>query len=111
MSDESKEEARAFSARPEARFALAAGALGAFAAIALTVVEVTRTPGPYSAVAYVYLPFVAICAAVLAGVWGIALGCVWYSQKGTQVYFRAVIWLAWALVLGAPLTLLMVLLG
>jgi len=111
MSDESKAEAQAFSARPEARFALAAGVLGALISIALTVLEFAHAPGPTSAVAYVYLPFVAICAAVIAGVWGIALGCVWFSVTGRQVYFRAVIWLAWALVVGAPITLLLLLLA
>jgi len=91
-----------FSARPEARFALATGLLGAAAATVLTVTETLEAPGPASAVAYVYLPFVAICAAAIAGVWGVALGCVCCSLAGVRSYYRAVLMLAWLLVLAFP---------
>ena len=91
-----------FSARPEARFALATGVAGALIAVALTVAETLQAPGPASAAAYIYLPFVAICTGVLAGVWGIALGCVWCSVTGKRNYFRAVLLLAWFLVLAFP---------
>ena len=98
-----------FSARPEARFALATGLAGAAIAVVLTVTETWQAPGPASAAAYIYLPFIAICTGVLAGVWGIALGCVWLSLTGKQAYYRAVLLLAWIVALGIPMSILLAL--
>jgi len=41
-------------------------------------------------------------AAVPAGVWGLALGCVWLSLRGRQRYFPAVLAMAWVAALAAP---------
>lgn len=90
------------SARPEARFALFAGIAGAIAATAISVKGIFASASSTAAIGFVFVPLIAAAAAVPAGVWGLALGCVWRSARGAQRYFPAVLAMAWVVVLAAP---------
>ncbi len=96
-----QEQAR-LAARPEAPWALAAGVLGALAAAAATVKGIHASASSTAAIGYVFLPFIAAAAGAIAGVWGLALGCVWQSLFRGQRYFRAVLLTAWVVALGLP---------
>ena len=90
------------SSRPEARFALVAGIAGGIAAAAISVKGIFASANSTAALGFVFIPFIAAAAMVVTGVWGLALGCVWHALRGTQRYFRAVLLLAWVLVIGGP---------
>jgi len=90
------------SARPEARFALVAGIAGGLAAAAISVKEIFASASSTAAIGFLFVPLVFAAVAVPAGVWGLALGCVWLSLRGARCYFRAVLLMAWVVVLAAP---------
>ena len=90
------------SARPEARFALAAGIAGGLAAALISVKAIFASATSTAAIAMLFVPFIAAAAMVGAGIWGLALGCVWQALRGTQRYFRAVLLSAWVLALAGP---------
>ena len=92
-------------ARPEARFALLAGVAGALAAAAISTKEILSSASSTAALGFIFVPLVAALAAVPAGLWGFALGCVWFSVTGRQQYFRAVLLMAWLVALGGPAAL------
>lgn len=94
--------AEPFSARPEARFALVAGIAGALAATAISVKGIFASGSSTAAIGFVFVPLIAAAAAVPAGVWGLALGCVWFALRGTRRYFPAVLLSAWLLTLAGP---------
>ena len=97
--------AESFSARPEARFALAAGIAGALAAAAISVKGIFASASSTAAIGFIFVPLIAAAAAVPAGVWGLALGCVWLALRGERRYFRAVLVAAWAVTLAVPAVL------
>lgn len=86
--------------RPEARFALVAGIAGGIAAALLSVKGIFASGSSTASIGFIFVPFVAAVAMVITGIWGLALGCVWHALRGTQRYFRAVLLLAWVLVIG-----------
>ena len=63
-------------ARPETRWALWSGVLGALAASALSVKGILSSTNSTAGIGFIFVPFVAVAAAVPAGVWGMALGHV-----------------------------------
>ncbi len=87
------------SGRPEARFALVAGIDGGLAATALSLKAIFASPSSTAALGILLVPFIAIAAMVIAGLWGLALGCVWLAWRGMQRYFRAVLITAWVVVI------------
>jgi hypothetical protein len=68
--------------RPEAPWALCAGIAGALAAAALTVKGIFSSGNSTAGLGFVYLPFVAIAAAIPVGIWGAALGHVVLRLRG-----------------------------
>lgn len=90
------------SARPEARFALVAGIAGGIAAAAISVKGIFASANSTAAIGLLFVPFIAAAAMAVTGIWGLALGCAWHALRGTQHYFRAVLLLAWMLVIGGP---------
>lgn len=97
--------AEPLSARPEARFALVAGISGGLAAAALSANEILSSSGSTAALGFVFVPLLAALVAVPAGIWGLALGCVWLSLRGRRRYFRAVLLTAWFVTLAGPAAL------
>jgi hypothetical protein len=63
-------------ARPETRWALWSGVLGALAATALSVKGILDSASSTAALGFIFIPLVAVAAAVPVGVWGMALGHV-----------------------------------
>jgi len=61
-------------ARPEARWALWSGIAGALAAAALSVKGIFASGGSTAALGFVFVPLVAVLAAIPVGIWGAALG-------------------------------------
>ncbi|MFM9968290.1 MAG: hypothetical protein ACKVQK_07830 [Burkholderiales bacterium] len=90
------------SARPESRFALVAGITGALAATVISVKAIFASGSSTAGIGFVFVPFIMAAAMVFAGVWGLAVGCVWYSLQGMQSYYRAVLMLAWLVAVGVP---------
>ncbi len=90
------------SARPEARFALVAGIAGGLAAAAISVKGIFASASSTAAIGFVFVPLIAAAAAVPAGVWGLALGCVSLSLRGARRYDPAVLVMAWVVVLAVP---------
>jgi hypothetical protein len=88
--------------RPEARFALIAGIAGALAAAAISVKAIIGSASSTAGIGFVFVPFIMAAAMVFTGVWGLALGCVWYSLRGTVSHYRAILLLAWIMALGLP---------
>lgn len=94
--------AEPLSARPEARFALIAGIAGALAATAISVKAIFASGSSTAAIGFIFVPLIAAAVAVPAGVWGLALGCVWFALRGERSYFRAVLLAAWVVALAVP---------
>jgi len=90
------------SSRPEALFALVAGIAGGILAGVVSVKGIFASASSTAAIGFLFIPFIAAAAMVIAGVWGLALGCVWYAVRGTRQYFRAVLLLAWVLAVAGP---------
>ena len=90
------------SSRPEARFALIAGLAGALAATAVSVQGILASTGSTAAIGFLFVPFIAIAVAVPAGIWGLAVGCVWHAVRGTRRYLGAVLAAAWVAALAGP---------
>ena len=90
------------SARPESRFAMIAGIAGALLAAVISVKAIIGSASSTAAIGFVFVPFVMIAAMVFTGIWGLALGCVWYALRGRRSYLRPVLLLAWVMALGVP---------
>jgi len=90
------------SARPESRFALVSGLGGGIAAAVISVKAILGSASSTAAIGFLFVPFIMAAAMVFAGLWGLALGCVWHAMRGTQSYYRAVLLLAWIVALGVP---------
>lgn len=93
---------QSISARPESRFAVFTGVIGGLAATAVSVKGILGSVGSTAAIGFLLVPFIAAAAMALAGVWGLALGTVWYALRGTKQYYRAVLLLAWVVMLSLP---------
>lgn len=68
--------------RPEARWALWSGIAGALAATALSVKGIFASGGSTAALGFVFVPLVAVLAAIPVGIWGAALGYVVRRLRG-----------------------------
>jgi len=90
------------SARPEARFALVAGIAGGLVAAAVALKGMFAPEDALAAFGVVFVPFVAISGMLVAGIWGLALGCVWHALRGTQHYLRPVLVMAVVAAAGLP---------
>lgn len=90
---------------PARRFAFFAGCAGALVAAAVTAKGILASASPTAAVGFVFLPFIAIAVAVLAGVWGLALGTVVTHHRGVRGALRPVLVMAWVVSVAAPAAL------
>jgi hypothetical protein len=90
-----------FSERPEARWAMWCGIAGGLATAALSVRGIHSSAGATAVIGYVLLPFLAALGAVLAGIWGAALGhvvlCLRGKLQGPRLVFAAALAAAAAL--------------
>jgi len=69
-----EEKFMSLSARPEAPWALWSGVAGAIAVAALSMKSIHSSGSSTAALGYIYLPLVAVLAAIPIGLWGMALG-------------------------------------
>ena len=90
------------SARPEARFALIAGIAGAVFSAVVSVKAIFGSASSTAAIGFVFVPFIMMAAMVFAGVWGLALGCVWHAARGSKTYYGVVLAMAWLVAIGVP---------
>lgn len=88
--------------RPELPWALWAGVAGALAAAAISVKGIFASASSTAAIGFIFVPFIAIAAGVLAGVWGLALGTVAAHLRGLKQVLRPVLIMAWVVALAAP---------
>lgn len=92
-------------ARPELHWAFWTGLAGALAAAALSVKGILASASSTAALGFVFVPFVAIAAALPAGIWGLALGVVVAEIRGKRRSVRAVLIMAWVVSLAVPAVL------
>ena len=100
--DTPDEQRESLSARPEARFALVAGIGGGLLAALISVKAIFASGSSTAAIGFVFVPFIMMAAMVLAGAWGLALGCVWYALRGERRYYGVVLAMAWAFAAAVP---------
>ena len=100
--DTPDEQRQSLSARPEARFALVAGIGGALLAAAISVKAIFASANSTAAIGFVFVPFIMMAAMVLAGAWGLAVGCVWHALRGERRYYGVVLVMAWAFAAAVP---------
>jgi hypothetical protein len=81
-------------ARPEARYALWAGIVGALATAALGSRMIFSHGSSTAPLGFIFLPFVAAAAAVPIGLWGAALGHVVAHLRGRAAEPKVVFWVA-----------------
>jgi hypothetical protein len=80
--------------RPEARYALWAGIVGALATAALGTRMIFAHGSSTAPLGFIFLPLVAAAAAVPIGIWGAALGHVVAHLRGRAAEPRIVFWVA-----------------
>jgi hypothetical protein len=89
--------------RPEARWALWAGIIGALAAAGLSTRMILSHGSSTAALGFIMLPLVAAAAAVPIAVWGAALGHVVAHLRGRAHEPKIVFWVALLAALSVPL--------
>jgi hypothetical protein len=80
--------------RPEARWALWAGIVGAVATAAVSTWKIFAEGTAAAGLSFVLVPLAAAIVAVPAGVWGLALGHVVLHLRGRAAEPKAAFWLA-----------------
>lgn len=90
------------SSRPEAPWAFWSGIAGGVMAAALSTNEILGSGSSTAAIGFIFVPFIAIAVMVPAGIWGLALGCVWLSLRRAQRYAPGLIAAAWVFALAVP---------
>lgn len=91
--------------RPDLNWALGAGIAGALAAAAVSVKGIFSSASSTAAIGFVVVPFIAIAAGVLAGVWGLALGTVVGHFRGIRQALRPVLIMALVVAVAVPAAL------
>lgn len=88
--------------RPELPWALWAGVAGAIAAAAVSVHGIFSSASSTAAIGFIFVPFIAIAAGVIAGVWGLALGTVVAHLRGLRQVLRPVLIVAFVAAAALP---------
>ncbi len=88
--------------RPELPWAMWAGIAGALAATAISVKAILSSASSTAAIGFIFVPLVAIAAAVPSAVWGLALGYIAAHSRGVRRAVRAVLVMAWVVALAVP---------
>ncbi|MSQ54342.1 MAG: hypothetical protein EXR31_03130 [Betaproteobacteria bacterium] len=88
--------------RPELPWAMWAGIAGALATTAISVTGIMSSGSSTAAIGFIFVPFVAIAAAVPSAVWGLALGYIAAHLRGARRPVRAVLVTAWVVALAVP---------
>jgi hypothetical protein len=96
-------EKKSFAQRPEAPWALAAGVLGLLGAAALSMRDIFASTSGTAAFEVIYVPLVAGMVALLAGIWGLALGHVVERLRGRVQEPWSVFWVSLVAAAAAPL--------
>ena len=91
--------------RPEARWALWAGIVGALATAALSTKMILSHGSSSAGLGFIFLPLVAAAAAVPVGIWGAALGHVVLHLQGRAPEPKIVFWSALVAALSMPAVL------
>ena len=79
-----------------------AGVGGALAAAVISVKGILSSASSTAAIGFIFLPFVAIAAAVPSGIWGLAVGYLVACRRGLRQAVRPVLVMAWVVALAAP---------
>jgi hypothetical protein len=82
--------------RPEARWALWAGIVGALATAGVSTWRIFAEASAAAGLSFVFVPLVAALAALPAGLWGAALGHVVLHLRGRAEEPKIVFWAALA---------------
>jgi len=96
------ESAPAAPPHPARTYAFVAGIGGALAAAVVSVKGILSSGSSTAAIGFVFVPFIAIAASILAGVWGLALGTVVSHHRGARPALRPVLIMAWVVAVAAP---------
>ena len=80
--------------RSEARWALWAGIVGALATTALSTRMILSPGGPTAALGFIFVPLIAVAAAIPIGIWGAAVGHVVLHLRGRAAEPRILFWVA-----------------
>ena len=88
--------------RPESRFALVAGVIGGLLAAFISVKAIMASASSTAAIGFLFVPFLAAIAMVIAGGWGYATGCLWHALRGARRHHGIVLTLAAIIALGLP---------
>jgi hypothetical protein len=90
--------------RPEARWALWAGIVGALATAALSTKMILSHGSSTAGLGFIFLPLVAAAAAVPVAIWGAALGHVVLHLRGRAAEPRILLWVALVAAASLPAT-------
>ena len=91
--------------RPEARWALWAGIVGALVVLVVSSVMILSHASPLSGFGFIFVPLVAAVIALPVGVWGAAVGHVVLHLQGRAAEPKIVFWSALAAALALPAVL------
>ena len=91
--------------RPEARWALWTGIMGALVMAAVSTVMILSHESSAAAFGFIFVPLVAVAAAVPVAVWGAALGHVVLHLQGRAPEPRIVFWSALVAAVSMPAVL------
>ena len=89
--------------RPEARWALWAGMVGAVATAAASTCGILAQGSAAAGLAFVFVPLAAVAAAVPVAVWGAAVGHVVLHLRGRAAEPKVLLWAALIAALLPPL--------
>jgi len=79
-----------------------AGVAGALVTSAISVKSILSSASSTAAIGFIFLPFIAIAAAVPSGIWGLAVGYLVACRRGLRQSVRPVLLMAWVVALAAP---------
>jgi len=91
--------------RPEARWALWSGISAALTMFVAASVMILADPGSTAAFGFIFVPLIAVAAAVPVAVWGAALGHVVLHLQGRAPEPKIVFWSALVAALSMPAVL------
>ena len=100
--DEPEDDSTPAPPHPARAWAFYAGIVGALVALAVSAKGILSSGSSTAAIGFVFVPFIAIAVAVLAGVWGLALGTVVSHHRGVRGALRPVLLMAWVVSVAAP---------
>lgn len=92
--------------RPEARWALWAGIVGALVVFVVSSVMILSQPSPLSGFGFIFVPLIGAVVALPVGVWGAAVGHVVLHLQGRAPEPKIVFWSALVAAISLPAVLI-----